>query len=265
MLTLRRGDHNTNVALWQAFLIKRGFGVTADADFGPKTEEATKLFQYDRQLERADGIVGPRTIDEAIQLGFAGFPSGGTPISKPASPINTDKLILVSAGHTNAKGGDQGAAGNGFVEGAEAVKVRDKVAAILRKRGFSVLEDGADGVNDPLAKALVLARKVDVAIEIHFNSFEKTTATGVEVLAKPAKKALAQRIASGISRETGIAMRGTDGGWKSDGSGQHHRLGFCEAGGLVVELCFISNPQDMRKYSDRFDAVCTAIADALAA
>ena len=57
--------------------------------------------------------------------------------------------ILISAGHTNVPGKDRGAAGNGFIEGDEAVKIRDQVASILRGRGLEVIEDGADGVKAP--------------------------------------------------------------------------------------------------------------------
>ena len=172
-----------------------------------------------------------------------------------------DKLFLISAGHTNVTGQDRGAAGNGFVEGVEAVIIRDALAASLRNRGCSVIEDGADGVSEPLKKAIVLARKADVAIEIHFNA-GPPTATGIEVLAKSKHTKLAQRLAGAIHDATGIKLRG-DGGWKSDSSGQHHRLGFCEAGGLIVEMCFISNASDMAAYKNNFTAIIENLATAL--
>lgn len=172
--------------------------------------------------------------------------------------------ILVSAGHTNNPNSDRGAAGNGFIEGVEAVKIRDAVAADLRLRGFEVVEDGSDGVNDPLKKAIALAKTSDIAIEIHFNASTNATATGVEVLAKPKNKKLSQEIAKSIAANLDIPMRGVDSGWKSDSSGQHHRLGFCEAGGLIVEVCFISNPKDMQSYRESFTAMCSGIATAVA-
>src|SRR5436190_16975584 len=93
--------------------------------------------------------------------------------------------ILISAGHTNYPNADQGAVGgNGYREGVEAVKIRDAVAALLRDRGLNVIEDGPDGVNNPLKEAIALARTANVAVEIHFNA-GPLTATGTEVLSKP--------------------------------------------------------------------------------
>lgn len=173
------------------------------------------------------------------------------------------KIFLVSAGHTNQPGQDRGAAGSGFIEGVETVRLRDAVALRLRAAGFTVLEDGVDGVNEPLTKALALVRKADTAIELHFNAGTRT-ATGVEVLAKWSRKRLAQQIAQAIKAATGLKLRG-DAGYKSDTSGQHHRLAFCEKGGLIVEVAFISNAWDMDRYKRNFDAVAQGIADVLAA
>jgi peptidoglycan hydrolase-like protein with peptidoglycan-binding domain len=54
-LTLRRGDKGDTVKILQRLL-----GVTADGDFGPKTQEAVKAFQQKQGLV-ADGICGAYT------------------------------------------------------------------------------------------------------------------------------------------------------------------------------------------------------------
>lgn len=171
------------------------------------------------------------------------------------------KTILVSAGHTNVQGQDRGAAGNGFIEGVEATKVRDAVASYLREKGLKVIEDGFDGVNEPLTKAVALAKTADVAIEFHFNA-ATPQATGIEVLAKAKHKSLAQSLAIAISTATGLVLRG-ERGYKADNSGQHHRLAFCEAGGLIVEICFISNASDMKAYQSNFETMCKNLAEVL--
>lgn len=177
----------------------------------------------------------------------------------------TSKTILVSAGHTNVIGQDRGAAGNGFVEGILTTELRDAVAAKLREFGLkNVVEDGFDGENQPLLKAIALARTANIAVEFHWNASANPNATGIEVLCKSAKRSIAQNIAKAIHDATGITLRG-EAGWKSDDSGQHHRLGFCEAGGLIVEVCFISNPSDMRHYRESFEAVVNGIAAVLVA
>lgn len=148
--------------------------------------------------------------------------------------------------------------GNGYIEGVEATKLRDDVAEKLRTLGHTVIEDGSDGVNDPLKRAIALARTAQTAVEFHFNA-GPPKATGIEVLSKPKHKALAQRIAGAIHTATGLVLRGEN-GWKSDSSGQHHRLGFCQAGGLIVEVCFMSSQKDMDAYKANYDEIVAGIA-----
>lgn len=264
-MVLKLGDKSTNVALWQGFLNSQGFKeVTADAHFGPKTEAATKAFQKMCVL-REDGIVGDMTIAQATARGFAGFAASNevekkaTPISPPKRPGN---LILLSAGHTNVPGQDRGVSGNGYIEGDAAVVLRDHLAARLRSVGVSVITDGSDGVSEPLTKAIVLARKADLAIEFHFNA-GPLGANGVEVLSKLNKKDIGQKLAKAVARSLGLNLRGAAFGWKPDNSGAHHRLGFCEAGGLIVETCFMSNAADMAAYEANFDTLINALAEVI--
>lgn len=182
-------------------------------------------------------------------------------LPEPLDDKIMSKPILVSAGHTNKPRQDRGMSGNGYIEGVEATRLRDAVAAYLRGLGCSVIEDGADGVNDPLSRAIALAKTASPAIEFHFNA-GPPTATGIEVLAKPKHKKLAQSIAGAIADATGLVLRG-DKGWKSDSSGQHHRLGFCNAGGLIVEVCFMSSKSDMQAYAGNFAQIVSNIANVL--
>jgi len=174
------------------------------------------------------------------------------------------KTILISAGHTNIQGLDRGAAGNGFIEGVESVKLRDATAAYLRElnKDVKVIEDGFDGDNQPLTKAIALARTANYSIEFHFNA-GPPAATGIEVLSKPNLKSFSQKIAGAIHKATGLVLRG-ESGWKVDSSGQHHRLGFCEAGGIIIEVGFISNASDMKSYKSNFETICKGIAEVLA-
>ncbi|HEX8637127.1 MAG TPA: N-acetylmuramoyl-L-alanine amidase [Pyrinomonadaceae bacterium] len=173
-----------------------------------------------------------------------------------------NKTILISAGHSTIAPIDSGAVGNGFQEAKEALRLRDAVAARLRAKGFEVLEDGADGISEPLKKAIALCAKASVAVEIHFNA-GLPKATGIEVLAKPKLKVLSQKLAKAVGDATGLVLRG-DKGYKPDNSGQHHRLGFCEAGGAILEVAFISNAEDMRRYKANFEAIAENLAIVLA-
>lgn len=253
MTLIKLNDKGPDVKRWQEFLNSRGEKLIADGNFGGMTKAATQRFQGAFGLP-TDGIVGPNTLGEAAKFGFSFA-------SNVESKTATGKKILISAGHTNVAGQDRGAQGSGYIEGVEATDIRDTLAATLRGRGVTVIEDGADGVNDPLKKALELIAGTDLAIEIHFNA-GIPKATGVEVLSKPNRKAIAQRIARAIHDALGVPLRGEN-GWKADNSGQHHRLAFCERGGLIVEVCFISNMGDMRSYRENFGKMIGNLADVL--
>ena len=61
MLTIRRGSSGDDVVILQNALNNLGYDVgKTDGIFGPKTEQAVKIFQKDHELS-VDGIVGPIT------------------------------------------------------------------------------------------------------------------------------------------------------------------------------------------------------------
>lgn len=170
------------------------------------------------------------------------------------------KSVLISAGHG---GNDSGATGNGYIEATLALKLRDRIYNHLVEFGIDVLRDGNEGENKDLNKAISICKLVDIGVELHFNASANETATGVEVLCKLDKKELAQKLCYAITSATGLRVRGNNLGWKSDSSGQHHRLGFCEAGGIILEVCFITNKDDMKLYVENKLQVALEIAKVL--
>ena len=58
--TLRRGMDGRDVEAWQLELLQSGYVLDVDGDFGPETDDITREFQRDRELN-PDGIVGRRT------------------------------------------------------------------------------------------------------------------------------------------------------------------------------------------------------------
>lgn len=166
---------------------------------------------------------------------------------------------LISAGHG---GTDPGAVGSGHREADVCLDMRDRVAAELRRLGAPVRTDGATGVNWTLAQALPLIKGAALAVELHCNAAANPSATGVEVIALPAQKAVAQRLARAIAQATGQRLRG-DGGWIDQSKSARGRLAFVNAGGLIAELVFISNPGDMQRFMAARDRVAVAIAGAM--
>ena len=168
--------------------------------------------------------------------------------------------ITVTAGHG---AGDPGAvAPTGETEAALMTELRDLVAMKLRDAGHTVKTDGARWQNLPLVHALTLVPGSDVAIELHTNAHSNPAATGVEVVSLPAQRELARTIARRIAHVLELPVRGA-GGWIDQGQTARGRLGFVRAGGLVVEVFFLSNPQDLAKYQARKWLVASAIVAAL--
>jgi N-acetylmuramoyl-L-alanine amidase len=173
-------------------------------------------------------------------------------IEEPVTVINIvdtpsfdqTKTLLISAGHSNT---DPGAVGNGYTEADIVLEFRDLVANELKSLGVSFTKDGEKGDNLPLSTAIKLATEHDISIEFHCNAFTNPNATGVETLSHSHHYPIGQQICNVASNVLGIANRGA----KGESSGQHSRLGFIARGnGIIVELFFISNPNDVRKYQE---------------
>jgi N-acetylmuramoyl-L-alanine amidase len=169
-------------------------------------------------------------------------------------------IYTVTAGHG---GKDPGAvAADGTTEAALMTELRDVVAHKLRKLGHTVRTDGGWRANLPLPYALTLVPGSKVAIELHTNAAQHPGANGVEVVALPSKAPMARRIARRIAHALGMRVRG-DGGWIDQSKTARGRLGFVRAGGLVVEVFFLSNPKDLETYRARVWLVAEAIAISL--
>lgn len=166
------------------------------------------------------------------------------------------KSLFISAGHSRS---DPGAVGNGHTEADIVLAFRDAVAEELRGK-VELTTDGQRGQNLPLRDAVKAASGYDVAIEFHCNASESAKSTGVETLSDPEDFPLGQALCEAISDTMGIPNRGA----KPEGSGQHSRLAFVsDGGGIIVELFFISNPDDMRAYYRHKMALAQTVARVL--
>jgi N-acetylmuramoyl-L-alanine amidase len=169
-------------------------------------------------------------------------------------------VFVITAGHSDA---DPGAVSrDGVTEASVVLAARDSLAAILRARGHVVLTDGPINVNHPLSTAIGLVNRGALAVEFHTNSFSSPAATGVETISLPKHKVTSQKISAAIARSLGLRVRG-DKGWIDQSASARGRLGFVSAGGLIVELFFLSNPNDYQAWLSRGDAALSAVADVL--
>ena len=177
-------------------------------------------------------------------------------------------MILISAGHSNT---DSGAVntkvlnpeGKIYRETDIATDMRNMVALYLKKAGVPHKTDGLDRVNLPLNQAGKLAEGTKVAVEFHCNAFSDPKAKGVEALAQTKDKQLSKELCAAVSKHMLSPVRGSDGGWKDQGSGQHSRLYFVQKGGIILELFFLSNPKEIARWEEVKWLVAREVADVL--
>lgn len=168
------------------------------------------------------------------------------------------KNLFISAGHSHT---DPGASGAGMREADIVLEFRDLLAKALEARDVPFRRDGREGENLPLSQAVMMAAEADIAVEFHCNAFSNPSVSGVETLSGPEHLELGARICEVVSKTLGIRNRGA----KGEASGQHSRLAFISRGrGIIVELFFISNPDDVAKYQRRKMALAEELANLLA-
>ena len=168
-------------------------------------------------------------------------------------------MILLSAGHSNA---DPGAVANGVREADIAVEARNIVRHKLEAAGFTAVTDGTGSDNQPLAQAVKLIAGKTLAVEFHCNAAVNPLASGVECISLPNLKAESQAISLAISKAMGIKLRG-DAGWIDQTKSARGRLAFVAAGGIIVELFFLSNPQELIVYQAKKWLVAESVAQAI--
>ena len=154
-------------------------------------------------------------------------------------------VVTITAGHG---AGDPGAVNGQITEAEIATDMRNIIKFYLDREGITVRTDGTGNTNQSLKEAIKLIKGSKLAVEIHCNSFYLPTARGVEALAQRKDKAISQKLCKAVSDVMGIPVRGSEGGFKSEGSGQHSRLGYVRNGGIILELFFLSNPQELATY-----------------
>jgi N-acetylmuramoyl-L-alanine amidase len=178
--------------------------------------------------------------------------------------------MYVSAGHSNS---DPGAVAHTQVRHSTGTKVasmirreadiacefRNMVSFYLSQKNIAHETDGTGTDNMPLSSVVKRSRNHRVAVEFHCNASSNQAATGVEVLCSAKDADRADAICKAISKALGIRNRGV----KPENAGQHHRLAFVQAGGMIVELFFITNPADLAAYDARKWVAAKAVATVL--
>lgn len=163
------------------------------------------------------------------------------------------KAVILNAGHFDDPDtphiDDPGASANNVIEGVEVMKIRDQVVPILVRHGI-VVHAVPDQLN--LAKSIAWANQRApelndaLAVDIHLNYLSTTSARGSESFygETDTSKAIASAITKAVSHEMGIPDRGA----KPDTQTAVGELGWIRKTTMwasLIEVCFLTNPEDM--------------------
>jgi hypothetical protein len=176
--------------------------------------------------------------------------------------------IFISAGHFT---GDSGASSIlGTTEAQEMIMTRDLIVQELESRGLEFVSV-PDTINLAPTISWINSRAVrgDVALEIHGNSVNNIpSANGTEaffVNGNGQRKLDAEKLlAALITKVPGLRNRGA----KPDNTSQHPRLAFCRdvsIPSVLMELCFLTNSNDMNLLTTQRQKFAEGIVDGLQA
>ena len=182
------------------------------------------------------------------------------------------RKIFISAGHSNKSGRDRGASGNGFIEGELTVELRNLIVAELKKLGITPIVDKDDSIlSETLNFVRNLTTNTCIVLDIHWNA-ATPQATGTETLIPSENTDFERRLAAKLSEVVGmrlnIPLRGRHAnlnGVKTEAESHHGRLGWMRLTGenVLMEICFISNPNDMKSYQLNKNQLAADIAKVL--
>ena len=197
----------------------------------------------------------PENIAEWLGM-FVGVAMVLARLKKQPELHEVNQFVTVTAGHSNK---DPGAVNGKFKEAELVSQFRNAVAYYLREAGIQYKTDGVGTTNQNLNAAIKLIKGSSVAVEFHMNAATSKQANGVETIALPKDKKLAQDLSKAVADAFGSRLRG-DNGWIDQSQSARGKLGFISNGGLIVELGFISNEEELFQFNARYWSAAKAVA-----
>lgn len=174
--------------------------------------------------------------------------------------------IYLTAGHHKK---DSGAVGNGYQENNLTVELRDLVTAKLKELHPN-LKVWNDNDNDTLSQVITKINadgvtSNDFLLEIHFDSAENNKAMGSTALVANDARDRSRNFAKDIVTNISEVMKTTNRGVKTEADSHRGRLGVLhtKANSCLIEICFINNAEDIKRYQDNKNKVVEEIAIAI--
>ena len=200
----------------------------------------------------------PENVAEWVGI-FVGVAMVLARLKKQPELHEVNQFVTVTAGHSNT---DPGAVNGKYKEAELASQFRNAVAYYLREAGIQYKTDGVGILNQDLNAAIKLIKGSSVAVEFHMNAAASKQANGIETIALPKDKKLAQDLSKAVADAFGSRLRG-DNGWIDQSQSARGKLGFISNGGLIVELGFISNEEELFQFNARYWSAAKAVAKVL--
>jgi N-acetylmuramoyl-L-alanine amidase len=187
------------------------------------------------------------------------------------------RKLYIFAGHNidPRTGLGTGAHANGYDEAKLAIELRDNVVKVIHSKNSSIpiwTDDNYSSTKTNLNKILPFIKTKDILIEFHWNAFTNSSATGLEAYIPDNytkdELYLASDIISGLSKITGLSLRGsTEGirGVKRESQSQHPKLQIMRPNciNILIEMGFITNINDIIAYLTNKDKIIDFLADTL--
>jgi len=163
-------------------------------------------------------------------------------------------MIFISAGHhskaTKIKQDPGAVNAQGIKEGDLTIEFRDLVCKELDLKGVKYITDTNEETLSAYLQKIQTGNG-SVVVEYHFDANDKPTPTGttglVEGEADRLDRAFAKELTDATANILGIKNRGV-----IDESQSHRgRLGLMREEGIIclMEICFITNPDDLKAYN----------------
>ena len=179
----------------------------------------------------------------------------------------TNKVVTVTSGHSNVGKIDSGAVTNvdgKLVKEADlAVKLRNAILHYLQQdKEITTRCDGYGQTNLELKEAIKLIKGSHAAVEVHTNASTNKTANGIECIALPKDKVLAQKLSAAVAKVTGSRLRG-DKGYIGQEDSARGQLGYVSNGGCILEVFFISNDSELEVFEEKYWLIAKEVAQVL--
>lgn len=169
-------------------------------------------------------------------------------------------VVYPSAGHHDK---DPGAVANGWKEADLTKELRNLMIAEFNLRNHKIIVDQDWETNSQYQKR-IKPGSGSVIMDLHFNASSNDKSTGVEVIVNNNASKHSVDLATEICERLSNIMKIPNRGVKTEKQTARGRIGILnlKAGiSVLVEVCFMNNPNDLRAYLNNKEAVACALVD----